>query len=285
VLTLHDLYPYEIPRNFRFPHVLFNRLVLRQCLSHVDAIACVSDTTLLRMKQYTSPAVWRKSVRIYNCVEPGPFCSERSPLPEWRGEPFLLCVAQHRSNKNLPLLLRVFHRLLRGERIDPAMRLVIVGIAGPETARLQQMIARCNLGRRVLFLEGLSEPELQWCYAHGEALAVPSKTEGFGLPVAEALLAGCPVVCSDIPAFHEIGEQHCRFVPLGKGEEERLADAIVDTLQAPRTPPLTLPHLSSEVLANEYLNLYRRLLSVKSPHPTTECAAPVHGIAPERQSL
>jgi glycosyltransferase involved in cell wall biosynthesis len=285
VLTLHDLYPYEIPQNFRFPQVLFNRLVLRQCLGNVDAIACVSDTTLLRMKQYTSPVVWRKTIRIYNCVEPEPFCSDRSPFPAWHGEPFLLCVAQHRCNKNLSLLIRVFHRLLCREQIGAAMKLVIVGITGPETPRLQQLIVRCNLSHRVLFLEGLSEPELQWCYAHGEALVVPSKTEGFGLPVAEALLAGCPVVCSDISAFREVGGQDCRFVLLGKGEEERLAKAISDTLQTPRTPRLTLPHLSSEVLANEYVSLYRRLLSLETSQPNVECVTPVHGITPERQSL
>ncbi len=42
-VTLHDLYPYEIPLNFGFPKFIFNRVVLRQCLRNVDAIACVSD--------------------------------------------------------------------------------------------------------------------------------------------------------------------------------------------------------------------------------------------------
>lgn len=45
VLTLHDLYPYEIPKNFGFPKCIFNRLVLQQCLRNVDAIACVSEIT------------------------------------------------------------------------------------------------------------------------------------------------------------------------------------------------------------------------------------------------
>ena len=61
VVTLHDLYPYEIPQNFRFPHVLVNRFILKQCLSNVDAIACVSDTTIECLRQYVSSSIAPKS--------------------------------------------------------------------------------------------------------------------------------------------------------------------------------------------------------------------------------
>ena len=151
----------------------------------------------------------------------------------WQGEQFLLSIAQHRRNKNIPLLVRAFHRLLRQGQIAPATKLVIVGIAGPETRRIHELVSRCGLSRSVLFLEGLSEAELQWCYARCEALVAPSRTEGFGLPVAEALLAGCRVICSDIPAFREVGAEHCRFVALGTDAEEALAEGIVVTLQEP----------------------------------------------------
>ncbi len=138
VVTLHDMYPYEIPMNFGFPKFIFNRLILRQCLRNVDAIACVSDITRLRLEQYSSAAVWQKGVRIYNCVEAQPACATRSPIPEWRGEPFLLCVAQHRRNKNLPLLLRTFDLLLRSGNIDRNMKLIILGITAQDTRKLHR---------------------------------------------------------------------------------------------------------------------------------------------------
>jgi glycosyltransferase involved in cell wall biosynthesis len=285
VLTLHDLYPYEIPRNFGFPQVLFNRLILRLCLRRVAAIACVSDTTMARMKQYASHEVWRKAIRVYNCVEPEPLCALHSPIAEWQGDPFLLSIAQHRRNKNIPLLIRAFHRLLRQGQIDPTTKLIIVGIAGPETGRIHELVSRCDLGRSVLFLAGLSEADLQWCYARCEALVVPSRTEGFGLPVAEALLAGCRVICSDIPAFREIGDGHCRFVALGADAEEALAAGIVATLQEPAKPPVSLPHLSAKVLADQYANLYRRLISSVSRLDSATCEAVIQLTTPERQSL
>src|ERR1700733_4695278 len=124
VVTLHDLYPYEIPGNFGFPKVFFNRFILQQCLRNVDAVACVSDATVLRMKQYIPTPIWGKAIRIYNCVETEPARAEESPLPNWHSDPFLLSVSQHRKNKNIPLLIRVFHRLLHHRLIHEDMKLV-----------------------------------------------------------------------------------------------------------------------------------------------------------------
>jgi len=270
VVTLHDLYPYEIPANFGFPQVIFNRLILRQCLKNVDAIACVSETTLRRLRQYAPLPRWRKAIRIYNCVEPEPVCATHSPLPGWRGEPFLLSVAQHRINKNIALLIRAFYLLHLRSELHPAMKLVVVGIGGPETRRIQQLLLQLGIERNVLLLRGLSDPELQWCYSRCEALVAPSKTEGFGLPVAEGLLAGCRIVCSDISAFREVGGPHCRFVALGSEEEDRLATAIRETLQEPPRQPLSLPHLSTDVLAKQYLRLYSSLTPTNLSLQNTE---------------
>lgn len=260
VVSLHDLYPYEIPANFGFPKFLFNRLVLRQCLRAADAIACVSDATLAALKRYDDPAVSGKAMRIYNCVEPEAEVSRHTPIPGWSGQPFLLDVAQHRRNKNLPALICAFQRLLLSGALATDAMLVVVGMEGPETATLRRMVATAGLNERVHFLHGLSESELQWCYRHGEALVSPSLTEGFGLPVAEALLTGTRVVCSDIPAHREIAAAHCRFVPVDNGDAGALAASIAEALRKPKPEPVPLPHLSAAVLAKQYVELYRWVL-------------------------
>lgn len=284
VVTLHDMYPYEIPMNFGFPKFIFNRLILRQCLRNVDAIACVSDITRLRLKQYSSPAVWRKGVRIFNCVEAQPVCSTQSPIPKWTGQPFLLCVAQHRRNKNLPLLIRTFDRLLRSGDVSWNMRLIILGITAQDTRRIHRLVSARGLGASVCFLEGLSEPELQWCYAHCEAVVAPSLTEGFGLPVAEGLLAGSRIVCSDIPAHREIGDGRCRFVALGRDEETKLAEATLEALKEPKGQPDVLPQLSASILAKEYISLYRRLITSDVHVKNADISAAMNPAASEGQS-
>jgi glycosyltransferase involved in cell wall biosynthesis len=285
VVTLHDLYPYEIPTNFGFPKSIVNRLTLKQCLRSVDAIACVSETTRLRLKQYASPAAWRKSVRIYNCVESGPPAATESPIPGWLGEPFLLCVAQHRRNKNISLLIRTVDRLLRSGEIDLNMWLVVVGVAGPETRDIHRLVADRGLGHGIHFLEGLSEPALLWCYTRCEALVAPSTTEGFGLPVTEGLLAGCRIVCSDIPAHREVANSQCRFVSLLETPEKTLATAIAAVLREPKKQPVSLPQFSAPVLAKQYMGLYGRLIASATPARSARMPGSIEISASESQSL
>ena len=274
VVTLHDLYPYEIPGNFGFPKFIVNRAILQQCLRSVDAIACVSEATRLCLKQYVPDVVFRKAVRIYNCVEAGQVCAVQSPIPGWQHEPFLLCVAQHRRNKNIPLLIRTFDRLLRSGQVDPRMKLVIVGIKATQTDEILRLVSDAGLCRSVHFLEGLTEPELQWCYQQCEALAAPSITEGFGLPVAEGLLAGCRIVCSDISAHREIADGRCSFVALGSNAEVMLAGAIVTVLSKPKRSPILLPQFSASVLAEQYTSLYRRLITSAAPAKIVRISGP-----------
>jgi glycosyltransferase involved in cell wall biosynthesis len=285
VVTLHDLYPYEAPMNFGFPKFIFNRTVLQQCLRNVDAIACVSEITLLRLRRYVPFAVWLKALRIYNCIEAEPIHYSQPPLPGLQSQPFLLCVAQHRRNKNIPLLIRTFHRMLRAGQVAPEMKLIIVGIAGPETRNIRRLVSALGLGDKVCFLEGVSDSELQWCYMHCQAVVSPSTVEGFGLPIAEALLAGCRIVCSDIPAFREVGDGQCRFVTLERNAEEMLAAAIFATLNEPKGSPRSLPQFSAPVLARQYTSLYRRLVASAIPLKSAAVAAPINQAASERQPL
>jgi glycosyltransferase involved in cell wall biosynthesis len=207
------------------------------------------------------------------------------PVSELQNQRFLLCVAQHRRNKNIPLLIQTFARMLRTGQVVPDMKLVVIGIAGPETLRIRRLVSILDLAESVCFLEGVSESELQWCYTQCEAIVSPSITEGFGLPVAEALLAGCRIVCSDIPAFREVGDEQCRFVALKKNPEETLAAAIVAALNEPKRARKSLRQFSASVLAKQYLGLYRRLITSRKTIENARISASIRVAASERQPL
>jgi glycosyltransferase involved in cell wall biosynthesis len=256
VTTLHDLYPYDATHNFGYPKVLLNRLILHQCLTASDAIICVSDSTLERLAAHY-PGLLNKASRIYNCVEPTTQAGF-NPVSALAGRPFVLAVAQHRRNKNIPLTLSVFKRLLR---FEPELVLLLVGRYGPETDAVCSLLKGPALSSRVIMLNGISEQQLHWCYRNSKLLLATSSVEGFGLPVAEAMLAGCPVVCSDIPAFREIGEGYARLIPLDAQQVESFVRAVRGTLHAARPAPMPLSHLSVADIAQRYLHLYCGLLT------------------------
>jgi glycosyltransferase involved in cell wall biosynthesis len=214
-----------------------------------------------------------------------PVPSSQSPIPGWKGEPFLLCVAQHRRNKNILTLIRAFDRLLRSGQISSRAQLVVVGIRGPESEAINRLTSRSDLATNIHLLEGLSEPELQWCYLHCEALVAPSLTEGFGLPVVEGLLAGCRIVCSDIPAHREIGEAYCRFVTLGEDSAEAFAVAIASALREPKRQPVFLPMFSAPAIGKQYVALYRRILTSAASVPSATTATPIKISTSESQPL
>ena len=256
VATLHDLYPYDIPSNFGFPKVLFNRMILKECLRNADAIACVSDGTRLRLG-VRMPATLPKAVTVNNCVEIVPVAQRPSFAVSWADRPFLLCVAQHRRNKNIPIALGAFRMLLAEGTVDADTRFLLIGMHGPETRRIKKAIKDMGLGQRVFLASGISDPEMNWCYRNCVLLVAPSTIEGFGLPVAEGRLAGCRILCADIPAFREVGGKGCRFVKLGPDAEKDLAVAASESLGERRPLPAEMPHLSSVAIAQQYLRLYR----------------------------
>jgi glycosyltransferase involved in cell wall biosynthesis len=292
VVTLHDLYPFQIPSNFGFPKSIFNRAILRQCLRGATSIACVSENTRILLSVYMPPSIQQKALRIYNCVESEIECAAESPIPDYKNEPFFLCIAQHRRNKNLLFLVRAFERLLRSGQVDAATRLLIIGIPGPETRAIHRAIERAALYKNIALMGGLSDAELQWCYRNCSVVLAPSITEGFGLPVAEALLAGCRVVCSDIPAFREVGGEHCSYVRLngdadaGYGEAA-FARAIVATIPLHRDPPkpVLLPQFASARISDQYVQLYRTYIAHPASPSKAEPLSSKPGFESERQML
>lgn len=124
----------------------------------------------------------------------------------------LLCVAQKRRYKNLESLVRALPALA------PDVCLVLPGSPTRYEDRLRDLAADLGVSERMRLPDWLSESELAGLYALSEAFVLPSLTEGFGLPVLEAMVNGLPVACSDIPALREVaGDAALLFDPGDQG--------------------------------------------------------------------
>jgi glycosyltransferase involved in cell wall biosynthesis len=131
--------------------------------------------------------------------------------PRRRPEPFVLAVSTLHPHKNLDGLLRAF-ALLRKTR--PDYRLVVCGLHGFFTAQLQELRKELSLGESVTFPGWIPKQDLLELYARAMVFVYPSRFEGFGLPVLEALAAGVPSACSRIePLDSNAGEAALKFDP------------------------------------------------------------------------
>ncbi|HKX30414.1 MAG TPA: glycosyltransferase family 1 protein [Blastocatellia bacterium] len=127
--------------------------------------------------------------------------------------PLLLHVGSTIPRKRIDLLLRIFSAVK--ERL-PEARLCRIG--GPFSAEQEQLLQDLNLGGSVLVLPFLERDVLAAVYRRAALALQPSDREGFGLPVAEAMACGTPVVASDLPVLREIGGDVASFCPVGKVE-------------------------------------------------------------------
>jgi glycosyltransferase involved in cell wall biosynthesis len=260
VVTLHDLYPYDIPENFGFPQYFANRLVLRQCLSSVDGIVCVSHATRSRLDRIF-PSISRRvpTVIAGNYIQ----TASGIPVPPaslefLRPNSFLLTVAQHRKNKNLDILLRGYAALEKsGVDVGP---LILVGADGPETPLLYEECESLGIRNQVMFIHSISDSELSWLYSNCALFVVCSSIEGYCLPVAEARAAGARVVCSDIATLKEIGGAQCIYFSLAGNAVENLVKAMTLGIEQEATGSGSDLSSDNSSVVEEYSKLYASIM-------------------------
>ncbi|TVP62271.1 MAG: glycosyltransferase family 1 protein [Nodularia sp. (in: Bacteria)] len=258
VSTIHDLYPYEKPEVFGYPNVIFNRLFLKQCIENSDGLTCVSQSTLSSLNSYFPHLPLSKEITaIYNYVD----FSHIAPQPPvgldiGDNNSFLLCVAQHRKNKNIDLLLQTFSLLKKDGYLQDANQLIIVGNTGPETESLFNLIHNLSLQEQVLLIHDIKDNELCWLYQKCKLFIAASSQEGFCLPLAEALYFSSQVVCSDIPIFREIAGSSCCYCDLQDNAVKNLSQAIICALEQPINITTDDFRFSKLEVAHQYLKFY-----------------------------
>lgn len=134
--------------------------------------------------------------------------------------PVLLCVAQKRPYKNLAALIRALPQL-------PEAVLVLPGAPTAHEGELRTLARQLGVDGRVRFPAYVDDGELEGLYALASCFALASRSEGFGLPVLEAMGRGVPVACADRGALAEVaGDAALLFDP----DDQDAVDAALRVL-------------------------------------------------------
>lgn len=200
IVTVHDLAPLRDSRGLnarqlaRFRRTIENLRLADLLLA--DSAHTAKDVVEILGCSPGSIRVLPLGADVATFAEPRPRPAGWEPAG---GRRVVCSVGSALARKNLNLLPAIF-AMMQGA---PAPVLVRVGAALPD--ELAGAI-RAVLGSDGLIECGtVPEPELAAIYQHADALIFPSRLEGFGLPVLEAMAAGCPVVSSDASSLPEVG--------------------------------------------------------------------------------
>ncbi len=147
-----------------------------------------------------------------------------SPAP---GE-YLLYLGLRVAHKNVDGVIRAF-LLLRD--VFPKLKLVIAGSRYSTPDMVDRWKGDPRLKGKLIEIPDPSDDEIVRLFSGAKAFVFPSFAEGFGLPPLEAMAAGVPVVCSDIPVFREVYGDAVRYVDPSRAES--IAAGISEVLEDP----------------------------------------------------
>lgn len=236
LLTVHDLTFLVHPKCFEPALATYLARVVPRSLQRAhlvltDSVATRNDLTRL----LNIPA--ERSVVLYPGVSP-----RFHPLPSVLLEPvrqrlhlpesFLLFVGTLEPRKNLVRLLHAFKGIMSTDAdVCSNLHLVIAGRKGWLYEDIFRSVDQLNLESRVRFLDFVEDKDLPALYNLARVLVYPSLYEGFGLPVAEAMACGTPVVTTQVASVPEIVGR--AGILVNPNDSDALASGMMQALQDP----------------------------------------------------
>lgn len=169
-----------------------------------DSVATISLNEIERIKKYGYGPPSNEPLLVYNGCNPTQVLSEKRisfaeikekyKLPEI----YILYLGRINIRKNLGVLLKAI------QKIDKSVHLVIAGKKDWKQSEISELLNKKEINDRVVFTGYILESEIKSLMENARVFVFPSKEEGFGIPPLEAMMAGTPVVVSDIPVLREI---------------------------------------------------------------------------------
>jgi glycosyltransferase involved in cell wall biosynthesis len=246
VTVFHDLQHKRHPEYFRWFDLPFWQFLLWMAAHRSHRLIAVSEATRSDLLRFYSIPKERIAV-VHHGVEPA-----FSRLDRSHTESYLLCVSTLHPHKNLPRLIRAYGRKKRD------FRLILAGLRGFHAEAIERLIEDLKLQDSVRITGWVPREELYSLYARARAFVYPSTFEGFGMPVLEAMAAGIPVACSDIPPLREVAADAALFFdPLNEddiasGIERVMSDASLQerltTAGRERARPFTWVRCAEQTL-------------------------------------
>jgi len=206
VVTVHDVASALFPETFPWHGRWFHARGLAAAARRATLVITVSRSAAAEIQAHSTIAADRLRI-VPNGVDHIEASAEEIVATRARhgldGAPYILWVGTLEPRKDVGTLVRAFADLVDSGQAA-GHRLALAGPAGWLSSELVPAPLIERLGGAIRLLGTVGEGDLRALYAGATLFALPSRHEGFGLPVLEAMAQRTPVVCSDIPALREV---------------------------------------------------------------------------------
>lgn len=197
-----SVYDFVYERYWRGPALWVHRAQKRHAILRSSLVICISRSTADDLLRFV-PQVDARRVHVIHLGASEAFRPERVEPPD---RPFVLFVGKREGYKNFALLAAAMEQL-------PGMDVVCVGGERPGDRDHRPLPRELAASGRIRMLGGVDDATLNRLYNQATCLAYTSLYEGFGIPVVEAMRAGCPVVTAGCASVMEVAGEACRNVP------------------------------------------------------------------------
>ncbi len=274
VVTVHDLSFFRMPEALPRARGLYLRAATRLAVRHAEALIAVSEFTRRELINLLGAVPSRIHV-VPNGLDPEyePASAESTAAYRSRAglpERFVLAVGTLEPRKNLVTLVEAYAKL-RQVTADPPT-LVIAGAPGWGPNAVVRCVEDRGLTPHVRFIGYVPAEDLPLLYSAAALFAYPSRYEGFGLPVIEAMACGTPVIASSAASLPEVaGEAALTVDPQDvAGWAEAMRAVLADTARAASMAGagrVQATRFSWTRAARETATVYRRVLRTRAVRP------------------
>ena len=265
VVTIHDLIFLRYPAFYPWFDRQLYKIKFKYACRNADRIIAVSQQTKEDIIKFFGIPKSRIEVIYQNCSPI--FYSKVSPEDKKRiasaynlPEKYLLNVGSIEERKNLLLIVKAL------KNVSADIHLVVAGKETSYIREVKQYIAENQLANRVHFLKNVIFTDLPGIYQQSEIFIYPSKFEGFGIPIIEALHSGIPVIAATGSCLEEAGGPGSLYV--NPADENELADSINYILEHPeeKQKMITLgsefvKQFSNQIIAKKLTDLYQNVIT------------------------
>jgi len=196
IITIHDLLPFKASARYGQLQKAYLRFFTKLCARRAKRVFTVSHFTKSEINELLAVTFEKISV-FYNCL-PYPFAEQKQDA-----EKYFLVVGGLNADKRVDLSLRGLSEFLR-RNPESEVRMLIAGPDQGAQRQLEELVEVLGLSHAVSFLGQVSEVEKNQLLADCIAVTMMGRSEGFGIPVLEAMRFGKPSLVADAGALPEV---------------------------------------------------------------------------------